>query len=377
MLVLLVAVATGAVAQSTYKVSVKEGTEDASSWTITPAEATTTGVAAGTEVKATYAGTKKVKSVKAVKKAPAAPAGKTVDLSTLNTDYVAQNGDVLTSTLGGNYKITIADGATVTLDGATINGENSEEYKWAGITCEGDAVIILKDGTTNTVKGFYEKYPGIFVPEGKKLTIQGTTGSLNVSSNFYGAGIGAGYANGLHCGNIEIQGGIIAATGGNGAAGIGGNCVTRCGTIIISGGEVTATGRSGGAGIGSGYGGASVCAGITISGGTVHATSFHSGAGIGSGHYGKCGDITISGGTVEATGRLHGGDFGGGPGIGSGKSGKCGDITITSSVTSLTATKGVDCDNSIGAGIEGTCGTITIGGTVTGYITTSPYTYEP
>ena len=72
MLVLLAAVATGAVAQN-YKVSVKEGTEDATSWTITPAEATTTGVAAGTEVKATYSGTKKVKSVKAVKKAkPAA-----------------------------------------------------------------------------------------------------------------------------------------------------------------------------------------------------------------------------------------------------------------------------------------------------------------
>ena len=72
LLVLLAAVVTGAVAQTTYKVSVKEGTEDATSWTITPAEATTTGVAAGTEVKATYSGTKKVKSVKAVKKeAPA------------------------------------------------------------------------------------------------------------------------------------------------------------------------------------------------------------------------------------------------------------------------------------------------------------------
>ena len=69
MLVLLAAVATGAVAQTTYKVSVKEGTEDANSWTIAPAEANTTGVAAGTTVTATYSGTKKVKSVKAVKKA--------------------------------------------------------------------------------------------------------------------------------------------------------------------------------------------------------------------------------------------------------------------------------------------------------------------
>jgi len=72
LLVLLAAVATGAMAQTTYKVSVKEGTEDATSWTIAPDEATTTGVEAGTEVKATYGGTKKVKSVKAVKKAPAA-----------------------------------------------------------------------------------------------------------------------------------------------------------------------------------------------------------------------------------------------------------------------------------------------------------------
>ena len=73
MLVLLAAVVTGAVAQTTYKVSVKEGTDDANKWEIAPAEATTTGVAAGTEVKATYNGTKKVKSVKAVvKAAPAA-----------------------------------------------------------------------------------------------------------------------------------------------------------------------------------------------------------------------------------------------------------------------------------------------------------------
>ena len=68
MLVLLAAVVTGAMAQTTYKVSVKEGTEDATNWTIMPAEATTTGVEAGTEVKATYSGMKKVKSVKAVKK---------------------------------------------------------------------------------------------------------------------------------------------------------------------------------------------------------------------------------------------------------------------------------------------------------------------
>ena len=79
MLVLLAAVATGAMAQTTYKVSVKEGTEDASNWQgkagtgdyqALPLE----GVAAGTAVSVKYNGTKKVKSVKAVKKAAAKPA---------------------------------------------------------------------------------------------------------------------------------------------------------------------------------------------------------------------------------------------------------------------------------------------------------------
>ena len=82
MLVLLAAVVTGAVAQTTYKVSVKEGTEDASNWQgkagtgnyqALPLE----GVAAGTAVSVKYSGTKMVKSVKAKKKAaaPSVPDG--------------------------------------------------------------------------------------------------------------------------------------------------------------------------------------------------------------------------------------------------------------------------------------------------------------
>lgn len=70
MLVLLVAVMTGALAQTTYNVTVKEGTEDAANWTISSASATE-----GETVTLTYSGSKKVKSVKVVKKeaAPASP----------------------------------------------------------------------------------------------------------------------------------------------------------------------------------------------------------------------------------------------------------------------------------------------------------------
>ena len=234
------------------------------------------------------------------------------DLSTLTAAYTAQDGDILTGTLGSNVKISIADGASVTLKDVTINGVNNTSYKWAGITCLGDAIITLEG--TNTVKGFYEDYPGIHVPEGKTLTIQGE-GSLNASSNGYGAGIGGGHQ--LSCGNIVINSGNITATGGDYAAGIGSGNYGSCGAITISGGTVTATGGTDGAGIGSGETGSFDA--ITISGGTVTATGVDGAAGIGGGS----------------------------------ENGTCGTITITSGVTKVTATKGSYAPNSIGNGYYG------------------------
>ena len=277
-----------------------------------------------------------------------------VDLSTLTGDYfVAPDKIVLTGELSGNCAISISDGATVTLNNVKIVGEHNNSYQWAGITCEGDATIILEGD--NTVKGFYEDYPGIYIAENHTLTIDGT-GTLKASSNGYGAGIGGGY--GKSCGNIIINGGTITATGGDYAGGIGSGRGSSCGNITISGGTVTATGEKEGAGIGSGFD--QSCGNITISGGTVTATGGVKGAGIGSGYGDEdapstCGNITISGGTVTATG---GEDA---VGIGSGylKS-TCGDIKITAGVEQVIATKGQNAPNSIGAGDQSTCGTVTI-----------------
>jgi hypothetical protein len=257
-----------------------------------------------------------------------------VDLSTLTGDSVVHDGDILINTLAGNYKITIADGATVTLRGASINAAGTwTTGDYAGITCLGDATIILADGTTNTVTGFHHYYPGIFVPQNKTLTIKGETAgtsSLTASSNYSGdfcaAGIGAGYQKA--CGNILIESGTIVAEGGSRGAGIGGAGFASCGTITITGGTVTATGGEHGAGIGSGY-------------------------------KGNCQSISITGGTVIATG------YGDGAGIGSGKDGSCSTITIADGVTQVTAKKGSTATNSIGKGAgTASCGTVTIGGTV-------------
>lgn len=303
-------------------------------------------------------------SVRLVKVVPHA-----VDLSTLTGDYEAQDGDILINTLAGNYKITIADRATVTLRNATINGTNNNSYQWAGITCLGDATIVLEG--TNTVTGFHHYYPGIQVAHNGTgsgdeytLTIKGD-GSLTASSNYSGdfcaAGIGAGYNHA--CGNILIESGTIVAESVYHGAGIGGATYASCGTITITGGTVTATGGQYGAGIGSGSATTSnpseFCAAITITGGTVTAIGGEHGAGIGSGYKGKCQSISITGGTVIATG------YGGGAGVGSGKDGSCSTITIADGVTQVTATKGANAPYSIGAGggSSASCGTVTIGGT--------------
>lgn len=224
----------------------------------------------------------------------------------------AQDSNELTGTL---TNISIDAGATVTLNGVTINSSGN----YAGITCLGDATIELKG--ENIVNGYDEYYPGIYIPDGHTLTIQGN-GKLTVSSTGYCAGIGGGwYYNG---GNIDIKSGTIIATGGDNAAGIGGGFSSSCGDIFIRGGNITATGGEEGAGIGAGSSLAS------------------------------CGNISITGGTVKATGGSNAAAIGGGDGS------ICGTITITDGVTSLTANKGYGAPNSIGAGLNGTCGNISL-----------------
>ena len=244
-----------------------------------------------------------------------------IHLDTIHRDFVAQDRNTLTGALGGNYKISIADGTTVTLMDATISSLTIGAA-YAGITCEGDATILL-EGNDTVIGGFYYDngiyrgdYPGIFIAEGHTLTINGT-GSL--LAKYGGLEEYAQYASGIggskdsSCGNIVIVGGTIYAYGGEGAAGIGGGFEADCG-------------------------------GINIFGGTVYA-------------YGGYGS----------------------PAIGCSADGTCGNITINNTVTKVIATKGetitsiefegttIPLDfnkNRIGKGDLGSCGTVTICGTV-------------
>ena len=309
-----------------------------------------------------------------------APAGNTVDLSNLTGNYEAQDGDILSGTLANNVKISIAAEASVTLSNININ-ENGNwiDGEYAGITCLGNATIILEG--TNTVRAFNSKYPGVQAgPTGTTLTIEGS-GTLNATGGSDGAaGIGSGMN--ASCGNITINGGTIVATGGPNGAGIGtgytnaqGSGNISCGIITITGGTVTAYGGENAAGIGTGQSrhGTQIrrneCGGVNISGGMVMATGGENGAGIGSG-YGRgtrynpisyCGDINITGGTVVATGGSNSAGIGTGNTYTFGNS-NCGNITITPGVTSVTATKSTGARDSIGRGKgKGTCGTVMFG----------------
>ena len=186
MLVLLAAVVTGAVAQTTYKVSVKEGTEDATNWTITPAEATTTGVAQGTEVTATYSGTKKVKSVKAVKKAKANP--------TLTLGAMSNGGDPFSGSSGsGAYSQTFAVGGQIAIIYKNTSNESvkvvTDALTAADISNEGmTATINVTIDDADKTKGVTYIYPAAMANDDGTINYDFTNQNSTVTAIYSGSG---------------------------------------------------------------------------------------------------------------------------------------------------------------------------------------------
>ncbi len=174
---------------------------------------------------------------------------------TVTADIVQSNvdGDILTGSI--RHTVTIADGANITLNNATISGS---------IVCEGSATITLVG--TNSVTGAYNK-AGIQVGgSGTTLTIRGD-GSLTANGGDWSAGIGLSaiwnYDSNVSSGDIVIESGTITAIGGDWGAGIGTGVIkntnndnstsVQFGNVTIKGGYVTATGGDSGDGIGKGY----------------------------------------------------------------------------------------------------------------------------
>ncbi|SMP53613.1 hypothetical protein SAMN05720465_2198 [Fibrobacter sp. UWB10] len=258
-------------------------------------------------------------------------AGKAYNISVVpevGEELLLKDGDVISGTIDGTkrkVRILVANNAKIMLSNAEVLGVNEGQFRSAGISCLGNCTLDLRG--KNIMKGYYESYPGVQVPEDKDgqkytMTIEGD-GSLEASSNGYGTGIGCNrYTN---CGHLVIKGGKIKAVGGYTSAGIGSCKDDAIGNIVIEAGEITAAGGQYAAGIG---------------GGGYSAES-------------KCGDITISGGKIIAMG----GD--GAAGIGRADEGSCGKVTITKDVAKVIAIKGKNAPYSIG-GSDGFVGTVTV-----------------
>lgn len=125
------ATCTVTVAEPTYTVTVKEGTEDAANWTITP-----TSAKAGETVTIIYNGTKKVKSVKAVKKA-----------ATIPVTAITLNKTAISTSVGSTETLT----ATVTPDDATDQTViwSSDNVAVASVDALTGEVTAVATGTAN------------------------------------------------------------------------------------------------------------------------------------------------------------------------------------------------------------------------------------
>lgn len=236
---------------------------------------------------------------------------KVIDLSTLTSDITLEDRMVLTGTLDGekqHVKISIADGATVILNEACINGANDRECDWASLACLGDATIIIAG--KNSLSGYSDYSPCIFVPEGKTLKFKAT----NTPESFYNEW-GERLKNEW---DKECTDTLNISNKGYSAA-IGGTCFDPSGSIEIWGGVYYLSTSCDGACIGSGPD--STCGDIRIEGGHIFADAGGNAAAIGSAENGQCGDIIIRGGRISAR-------AGYAAAIGSGKSGFFKTLTI-------------------------------------------------
>lgn len=297
--------------------------------------------------------------------------------------YITQNGSYYITGNSTTNPITVGNGqdpvpVTITLSNVTIDlsEHGGTAFDIQSTLGTGSNVTLNLMGTNTLISGtdddFGHGLPGIRLPQGASLTIQGSgsltvTGGSGSSTGSGGAGIGGNSRE--NCGTLTITGGTVTATGGSssstgdGGAGIGGGESGAGGSVTIIGGTVTATGGSGGnmgdGGAGIGGGGRGAGGNVTIAGGSVTATGgsgYNGGVGIGGGTGGGAGgNVTITGGAVTVTGGAAT-EVAGGAGIGSGvnrdseKSGTGSDVTITGGNVTITGGYGPAAG---GAGIGG------------------------
>ena len=156
----------------------------------------------------------------------------TLYLARATSDFTAADGETLVGST--SHTVTIANGANITLNNATITG---------GIVCEGTATITL-DGTNSVSVEQYKKAGIQIGGSGTTLTIRGD-GSLTATGGSAAAGIGLGrtWDASVTAGAIVIEGGTVNASGniGIGIGTVGNSQTASIDGISIKGGTVNAS----------------------------------------------------------------------------------------------------------------------------------------
>lgn len=232
-----------------------------------------------------------------------------------------ENGAILNLTLeGSSYVQGGTGGAGIEVnEGCTLNitAKSTGSLKAVGGDFHGGAAGIgaastgrLHNNQGETKYGTEKSFGTIIIRGGTVEAIGGTYKWCGITEES-AAGIG-GSGNGAK-GKIEIRGGNVTATGGDGSAGIGGGCNGQVDSILITGGNVTATGNGKGAGKGAGIGagwngntdGAGGCGDISIIGGNVKVNGNLGMGGIYNNDVKKTGSVSVTGGAVDVSGEIN------------------------------------------------------------------------
>ena len=235
------------------------------------------------------------------------------DIEITGGKVYAKGGDA-TSTKPGGQGIVFDPGYKLTIDGtADVTAIGGAGYNDGGTWTNGGVGVYGNSTTTIDIKGGELKVSGgygrdaIYLSDGSVMTISGSSTKVTATGGSNGTGINT-------CGNLTIYDGLVKVYGGGKDAssgyafGFSGIMTIKGGNVTVEGGDAVSSNVNGGVAIGGE---------LNVYGGTLKATGGN-GDGTGKGGHGMAARLFISGGSVEVTGGNGGSTGRGGSGIATG-----------------------------------------------------------
>lgn len=192
--------------------------------------------------------------------------------TTIGGGKITATGGIGAAGIGGGDK---ANGDVTTIFSGTVIAAGGKDAAGIGGGNGGNSgVVTIKENANVTATGGVNGAGignGNNGPAGGEVNIESGTATVTATGGDYAAGIGGGNTGADFCA-VNISGSTVKANGGYRAAGIGGGDKATTGSVTITGGEVEAKGGKGGAGIGKGTTTNNDTITLNLNGGDVDAT---------------------------------------------------------------------------------------------------------